>query len=544
MSQTIFAKVSKKLLSKACRLFTGSLDGRIIEILQNARRAGATEVRITNRDGFITVQDNGCGIDDFQQLLGLGDSGWDERLEAGEDPAGVGLFSLAPSEVQITSANKKAVIDKDGWTGRAVEVTRVNEYVAGTIVRFKDEKPWDMETVEKHAVFAGIRVIVDGKYCHQMPFCPDGAGYYQEPGCRIEVTTEISKYHRLWVSNWYKNPVLVNFHGQVVQFDYWPGKSSQNLKILVDIADQTNIRLMLPARTQLVQNQAFVQLKAAIELAYYRYFQSRKTHCLYYSEYLRAKELGIELPEAEPKYGIGLLYGDYNEPVAIEAPRNFELSDGYLFFDSEFYTEAARPNAHLLAALGDFKDRPFVPVTIEDGYMGYSWSQLPKVLKVEVTKEGQKLRRCIECDELACFDKLQITVFTSDGKVYSSDVGMAITISPLKDKYCWPEKTVCLTKESAKRLSAEEIWFHLGGYNDGGDSYETQLYYFEKELRQFWAELAGPYEGLRNEIFTLLTREYNLYGKWDRITVFADQSMDILLQNGTRQTIRPPVESA
>ena len=44
MQETICAKVSERLLQKASRLFTGTLDGRIIEILQNARRAGATEV--------------------------------------------------------------------------------------------------------------------------------------------------------------------------------------------------------------------------------------------------------------------------------------------------------------------------------------------------------------------------------------------------------------------------------------------------------------------------------------------------------------------
>ena len=112
--ETIQAKVSERLLSKASRLFTGTLEGRVIEILQNARRAGATEVRISNKDGLITVQDNGSGIDDFQKLLDLGGSGWDEKTEAGEDPAGVGLFSLAPREVEIKSGNRKVVIDKKG----------------------------------------------------------------------------------------------------------------------------------------------------------------------------------------------------------------------------------------------------------------------------------------------------------------------------------------------------------------------------------------------------------------------------------------------
>ena len=90
--RTIQATVNTRLLSKASRLFTGTLSGRIIEILQNARRAGATEVHITNADGVVTVRDNGKGIDDFAKLLDLGGSRWDEAFEASEDPAGVGIF--------------------------------------------------------------------------------------------------------------------------------------------------------------------------------------------------------------------------------------------------------------------------------------------------------------------------------------------------------------------------------------------------------------------------------------------------------------------
>ncbi len=108
--ETIQARVSKQLLAKASRLFTGTLDGRIIEILQNARRAGASEVHITNEDGEVTVRDNGCGIDDFARLLDLGASGWEDELEASEDPAGVGLFCLAPRDTVIRSNGKMARI--------------------------------------------------------------------------------------------------------------------------------------------------------------------------------------------------------------------------------------------------------------------------------------------------------------------------------------------------------------------------------------------------------------------------------------------------
>jgi len=541
MQETICAKVSERLLTKASRLFTGTLDGRIIEILQNARRAGATEVRISNKDGLITVQDNGSGIEDFQKLLDLGGSGWDEKLEAGEDPAGVGLFSLAPRKVTIISGNRKTVIDKDGWTGKPVEVIENAETVNGTILKFRDEKPWDMELVEKHAVFAGIRVIVDSKYCHQMPFCSSEAVYYENPGCKIEATKEISKYHSQWTSNWYHGRVLVNFHGQVVQVDHWPSKSRPGITIMVDIADQTDIRLMLPARTRLVENQAFEQLKAAIELEYYKYFQRQKTHTLYYEEYLRAKELGIELPEAQPQYRVGLISGEYNEPVEIGVPKNFKLEDSYLCFEGDCKDDKAETNAHLLAALGEFKDKPFVPVTIAGSYIGYSWTNLPKVTKVDVIKGKEKLRHSINCGEIVCFDKLSIVVHTSDSKTFSSDVDMAVITEPPKGKYQWSEETVCVTKEARSHLSAENIWFHLGGYSDEGDSFDTQLYYFEKELDEFWNELIGPYETVRQQLIKEL---YPLYDKWQKITIFTDNSLEIVFKDGRRQRVNPPTESA
>jgi len=537
MQQTICAKVNPRLLTKADRLFIGSVDGRIIEILQNARRAGATEVRISNKDGLVTVQDNGSGIDDFQKLLDLGGSGWDEKLEAGEDPAGVGLFSLAPRKVTIISGGRKTVIDKDGWTGKPVEVTENTEAVTGTILKFRDEKPWDMNTVEKHAVFAGIKVVVDGKYCHAMSFCNGQAEHYDKPGCRIEVAEEVSKYHRDWTSNWYNGKVLVNFHGQVVQIDYWPSKSRQGLTVLVDIADQTDIRLMLPARTRLVENQAFEQLKNAVELEYYKYFQKQKTHTLYYEEYLRAKELGIELPEAEPKFQAGLIWGECSEPVEVVMPKDFKLEDCYLCVNKELKDETAEANVHLFSAIGEFSGKRFVPITVDNGYMGYSWTKLPKVTKVEVTKGAEKLCHSINCGEIACFDKLIITVHTSDGKMFSSDVDMAVITEPPRGKYQWVDQTVCVTKEARDHLSSENIWFHIGGFDLEGDSYDTQLYYFEKELDEFWNELIGPYETVRQQLIKEL---YPLYNKWQKITILEDSSLEILFKDGSKERVKPP----
>ncbi len=162
--ETIQAQVSTRLLSKASRLFTGTLEGRIIEILQNSRRAGATHVNIINKDGFVTVCDNGGGIDDFSKLLNLGDSDWDDAMEKAEDPAGVGVFCLAPREVTICRGNRKVCITEKAWTGKPVAVTQNGDSIKGTVLAFKDE-PWEFDIVEKHAVFTGLTVTVDGKQC-------------------------------------------------------------------------------------------------------------------------------------------------------------------------------------------------------------------------------------------------------------------------------------------------------------------------------------------------------------------------------------------
>ncbi|HBG27923.1 MAG: hypothetical protein A2Y10_16510 [Planctomycetes bacterium GWF2_41_51] len=537
--QIISAKVNPRLLTKASRLFTGSIDGRVIEILQNARRAGATEVRITNKNNLVKVKDNGSGIQDFHKLLDLGGSGWDEKLEAGEDPAGVGLFCLAPRQVTIISENSKLIISKHSWTGTPVTVTKSENYIKGTILEFNDEKPWDMDIVEKHAIFAGIRVIVDGKYCHSMPFCSNSAVYYDKPGCRIEVTKDISKYHSLWTSPVYYDRVLVNFHGQVIQIDDFPNKSRQSLSILVDITDQTDIRLMLPARTRLVENQAYKQLMAAIEVEYYRYFQRQKSHTLYYEDYLRAKKLGIELQEAQPQFRVGLLSGDSTEPVEIAIPKNFKVTNGYLCCNADCNDDTAETNAHLLAALGEFKDKSFIPVTIDDGYMGYSWTKLPKVTKVEVIKENEKLRHSMYCGEIVCFDKLTITVQASNGQTFSSNVDMAV-FDESQDKSKWYEHTICVTKDARKHISSESIWFHFGGYSDEGDSYDTQLYDFEKELDEFWNELIGPYETVRQQLIRKLSP---LYEKWQKITIFSDESLEIVFKDGRRQRVNRPADS-
>ncbi|MBW8017927.1 MAG: hypothetical protein FVQ82_17290 [Planctomycetes bacterium] len=537
MQQTIKAKVSERLLTKASRLFTGTLDGRIIEILQNARRAGATEVNIINKDGTVTINDNGSGIDDFTKLLHLGDSDWDDVMEQSEDPAGVGVFCLAPREVTICSGNRKICITEKAWTGHPIAVLGNAAFIKGTTLVFKDE-PWDLKAVEKQAVFSGMNVIVDGRRCAKENFCSEYAVDYPALGCMIEVRlkTNLNKWHTDSRYGHYCDNVLVNFHGQVVSFKDSP-VSDTDLSFLVDMTgESTGIRLMLPARTQLIENNAFERLKAAIEIEAYRFILKQGSHKLPFKEYERAKELGVKLPEAEPVFYISLLRNDSPEPIRVMKPDDLPLSKCYRFGKNcEDNCETDEANSHILAALGKFKE-PFVPVSISHFYDGYSWADIPVISKVEVTVGKELGRQYIYSETLIAADNLQITVHTSDKKVFRSDVLMAVVEDHQEDKN-YSYINVYVTPEAREQLCATDIWYHLGGWNDDGDTYDTQLYYFEQDLETFWAGIIGPAEYLRSKIRECLC---GIVKDWKKVIFEKDGTLTIFNKDGTETIYESP----
>ena len=532
--ETIQAQVSKKLLSKTTRLFTGALAGRIIEILQNARRAGATEVNITNKENQVTVRDNGGGIDDFSKLLDLGNSDWDEGTEAAEDPAGVGVFCLAPREVQISSGHKSVVITEKAWTGEPVPIQATEDSIQGTTLQFTDD-PWTMDEVEKHAVFSGLMVTVEGKECASEPFVSDDVIVHPELGCKIEVRRRkaIGKWHQKWKRNYYSDDVLVNFHGQVLQFHFAPIR--EELQYLVDLTGEpTSIRLMLPARTQIVENEAFGKLKSILEKEVYKYLQKRGSHQLTYAKYCRAQELGIELPEATPAFQVGLLYEEGVEPIEVTKPDDFPLSKCYRM-NKQCKDECSEASIHLLAALGKF-DAPFVPVEISPDYHGYSWAQLPKVERVEIHAGKEILTQFIWIERLTAVNDLRITAHTSDGKTFSCPVPMAVREPISREaKSGLSDVEVLVTLAARDRLDTSDIWYHLGGFCEDSDTYETQLYHFEEQLDLFWAEIVGAAEYLRSRLMDCL-RGISL--EWQTILIDTNNTLTITRQDG-QQDVYP-----
>lgn len=112
----------------------------VSELLQNARRAGATGVEIAYdaTTQVLRVHDDGRGIDDFQKLLSFHESGWDAATCAEERPFGIGFSKClyAAARCIVTSGRRRVVIDSAAALARElIEVEELTEAEANAGTR-------------------------------------------------------------------------------------------------------------------------------------------------------------------------------------------------------------------------------------------------------------------------------------------------------------------------------------------------------------------------------------------------------------------------
>jgi len=100
LPKTIRAELHENALTRVTRMFNATPRTVLSEMLQNARRAGATEVNIRTKQTrddtiAITIADNGHGIGDPGVILSYGRNGWEDDTTMREDVAGMGFACLA-----------------------------------------------------------------------------------------------------------------------------------------------------------------------------------------------------------------------------------------------------------------------------------------------------------------------------------------------------------------------------------------------------------------------------------------------------------------
>ncbi|MFH0979909.1 MAG: hypothetical protein V2A79_00020 [Planctomycetota bacterium] len=384
-------------------------------------------------------------------------------------------------------------------------------------------------------------MTLEGEPCPHERLVAEQFVDHPELGCHVEIreSDDWGEWHRVARrGHAYSDNVLINFHGQTTSFDYHP-VSEHHLSYLIDLTGEpTGIRLMLPARTRLVENEAFELLKQALELEAFRYLQRRGHHRLPYKEYLRARELGIESPEAKPTFSVGLLSGSESpEPVEVVMPEGFPLAECYrLDPDYPEGHETDEANVHLLAALGQF-EKPFVPVDIRSSYDGYSWAKLPLIQKVEVAVGKELHQEWLWGGTLTCVETITVTAHATDGRVFSSPVCLARAPEPPRNAAAWATDHVFVTPAAQQGLRPSEIWYHLGGWSDEGDTYDTQQREFEEQLDHFWMRLVGPDEQLRRSILSAVE---GLQPTCRSVTISSGGTVTLRFTDGSERTLRAP----
>lgn len=147
----------KKFFAKMGQLFASRFSV-LGELMQNARRAGATRIDFTvDADSkTLSCQDNGHGINDFAALVMLMDSDWDEDVVLHDNPFGMGLFSAfyAGQTVEFLSGGQRLSLTLDDVINKRLipVVADAQAPSEGTLVRISgaDDKFFELEYTFGH----------------------------------------------------------------------------------------------------------------------------------------------------------------------------------------------------------------------------------------------------------------------------------------------------------------------------------------------------------------------------------------------------------
>ena len=140
------------------------------EIAQNARRAQATKVVFDlSEDGrTLVVTDNGIGIDDFQKLIVVAESGWSDELMADEQPFGIGFASVSfcAESVLVESKGKSISFTTEDLVAKRPIPVITASFIGGTrltLSGFKVETYKATEALTAIARGFPIPVVLNGQ---------------------------------------------------------------------------------------------------------------------------------------------------------------------------------------------------------------------------------------------------------------------------------------------------------------------------------------------------------------------------------------------
>ncbi|WP_107667017.1 ATP-binding protein [Cyanothece sp. BG0011] len=546
--QTFQITVDSNVLEKAKHFFNSGLNHILNELLQNARRAKASCIWIRTyiEDGmrFCSIMDDGEGIFKEDVRIALGGSDWDSEIQESENPAGCGLFSLANRGCQIKANGKRVNITSEAFTGKIPVAIEETGFSNGTRIDFaitQEEAESLAETVTKATKYYPLPVYYQRNKVKRGDFL-QGALFIKEwSGLRIGVVEETYCWH----------DGEINFHGLTVEQNFphillSKAREIYRVKYLttrIEVIDCPELKLVLPAQKEVVQNEFLAQLQVECERTIYEYIRTLYAHRLPFQSWEKAKTLGVDLPEAEPKlytwvpYCLDNYSGCNGELVDVNdrcllvdvTDETYDLAD-YHVFDHAWKQSG---NGILLEPDPD--------------YAGYSWYQsLTKIVDfsviVQVGDEKEPLERCMGSTKFQRPDDIRIIYFTLDKEGDKEPIANKLStdiafISELDDGF-WEgieNITLLVTKDSEtstetlNRLLMDTYFTTSECTDEFG--YEMQREMFSSEINQLINLVIHDEDYANRQKIAELAQKFlaweTPHGKTTQITIKPDGNIDV-----------------
>ncbi len=322
---TIHARVHDSALKRVTRTFAATLAEIFTEVLQNARRAGASRVHVTLTEASdgpltVTVSDDGAGIADPAVLLSFGGNGWDDDLVRREDAAGMGFLSLARRSCAVSSRPRardgspapgwRVELAPEHFLGEAGAVVRTDDdapFPHGTTVSFPTEDYENADAVRRALEVAARHYPLTVVFAHPPHTPPDGEvlerrdflqgavriehwrglafGVFRHCRQRFGLDGSDVNFHGVTVSAWL--PAIVTVSG-----DRW--------SVAADIDDCPGLELVLPARKEAVKTPFLGEMRDAARLAIYRALAADPDPRPSFGDWQRAAKHGIDIAPPPP----------------------------------------------------------------------------------------------------------------------------------------------------------------------------------------------------------------------------------------------------
>lgn len=518
--ETISGNVNAAILDKADRLFRNDDASVWAEILQNARRAGASTIEIWIEETqapadscIVTVQDDGRGIGNFQDLLTLGKSGWNPETQVTEDPAGMGFFALCRSEVEVQSGSQFVRITPDVFLGRSVaHVQQLPESVRGTRFRFTraSTKAQMVAALHKTTEFYRLEVRLDGQPLPQHDFL-EGAVYREMiDGIEVGFSPQFTRGDRNFQDdNW--NFYGARLHHAALQFTGMlkPGDLTPvTIYARFNVLETARVKLQLPDRRAVIEDESFHDFQRKARAAAYRFFQTQPQHVLPFKNWQEAKQLGVHLQEAACLLSTwhASPQDEYGEPM-FETCEQRLLSDAsnVILVDRNLPDEHTFEGALQCGAVlaGDlYREAP--------EFKGYSWyERQPRIIDTAVFLDGIPYEEWTADRERP--ERIEVEITIAQAGESERHLRLDAFIHVDSDASVWNEACFVAVKNSPWDNDRLNGPFSVTAFvmsatfcpsdDSEADSWETQRDRYEEALQR---EVNGYFRGPRATLLAIL----------------------------------------